>query len=177
MGWRLGKGTHANDLSMSEPTQCTARSTKKALVFVQHTDFLGRGVLSQQTTSSEDMLPACSFSTTPVISVKIYSFPRLLYCIYGKGSLLTNAIHRHQKEYVKSYLAASTKGRAFYKTPLCDKKRKLPLPSFLYLAHSIHFPMSFPGIDSTKGVWVYSLLPLLTHTEVCGGQDFGIPLF
>lgn len=98
MGWRVGKGSHENDPSVSEQTQSIARTQRMPGLCSAHR-LSWKRILSQQTASSEDMLPACSFSTTPVILAKIF-LPRFLYCIYGKISLLTNAIHHHQKEYV-----------------------------------------------------------------------------
>lgn len=161
---------------MSEQT-VHSQERKQCLVFVQHTGFPGKRILSQQTTSSEDMLPACSFSTTPVILAK--NIPSRISVLHIWKRISSDQCNSSPSERIciTSYLARSTNCRALYKTPVRDKKRKLPLPSLLYLTCSMHFPISFPGIDSIKGVWVYSLLHPLTHSEVCGGQDFGIPLF
>lgn len=68
----------------------------------------------------------------------------------------------------------TTNCKTLYKTPLCDKKSKWPLSSLSYHTCSILSPCLFPRHPFVlQWSWLYSALPPLTHTELCGGQVLG----
>ena len=137
MGWRLGKGTHENNPSVPEQTTAHSQEHEGCLVFIRHAGFPGRGILSQQTTSSEGTLSACTFSTTPVtLTENIPSKPSVLHIWKRISSDQCNS-SPSERICIKSYLDMSTNCKALYKTPLCDKKSKWPLSSLLYRTCSI----------------------------------------
>ena len=167
-GWARGHMT-VIPWCLSKP-QPAARNAKD--VSVWHASFPETGILSQQITSSEGMLSACTCSTSPATSTE--NIPSKSSVLHTWKRISSDQCNSSPLERIciKSYLDMSTDREALYKTLLCDKKSKWPLSSLSYCSRLS--PCLFPRHSFIlQKSWVYSALPPLTHAEVCGRQVFG----